>query len=254
MKLADKVAIITGGAQGIGRGIARCFAREGADIVIADLQPEKMQEVVREIKSLGRNAIAVNADVSLSAQADNMVKTAVAEFGKLDILINNAGIAKLAPFYELSDEDWDRIMRVNLYGCFFCSRAASREMIKRREGKILSMASITGVMGSVRRAAYGVSKGAVITLTKVMAAELAPYGINVNALAPGPIVTEMTGKNLGPQAFRYYQQRVPLGRYGDIEDIAEAALFLCSAAAKYITGHVMAVDGGFLSAGLLERD
>ena len=254
MKLKDKVAMITGAGKGIGQAMALRFAEEGADIVIPDIDFEAAQTVAKEVESLGRKALSMKVDVSVSSEVNALVKATLDKFGKIDILVNNAGTTKLEPFYETSDEDWDRVIRVNLYSCFYCSRAVGKEMIKRREGEILNIASVSGILGSVRRTSYGASKGGMITLTKVMAVDLALYGINVNAIAPGPIVTPLACEHLGEQGFKSYCHGNPLSRVGEVLDIAEAALFLCSPDSKYITGQILAVDGGFTSAGMLERD
>jgi 3-oxoacyl-[acyl-carrier protein] reductase len=158
------------------------------------------------------------------------------------------------PFWEHSDVEWDRVIKVNLYGFFYFGRAAARHMIERHEGKILNIASISGVVGSLGRGAYGASKGAVIALTKIMAVELAKYGVNVNGIAPGPINTRLVKASLDEEAMNHYRRYIPFRRLGEPSEIADAALFLCSDNSRYITGHTLAVDGGFLAAGVLEKD
>ena len=234
MKLKDKVAIITGGGRGIGKAIALAFAKEGADIVVTSRTLSEIEKVALEIKSLGRRALARAVDVSVCSQVEDLVKATVDKFGKIDILVNNAGWSKLQPIVETSDEIWDQIIKVHLYGCFFCSRAVAREMIKRKEGKILNIASIQGIRGSVRRGPYGAAKAGMINLTKVMAGELGKYGINVNAIAPGPIVTELLLREVGEELVKAFIRSLCLNRLGNVEDVAKAALFLCSSDSDFI--------------------
>lgn len=254
VKLENKVAIVTGAGRGIGRAIALCFAREGADVVIPDIKLHRAAAVAGEVESLGRQALAKQVDVAVSAQVDGLVEETVGRFGKVDILVNNAGIGLVRPFYEQTDEEWDRVIKIHLYGCFYFSRAVSKHMIERKEGKILNIASISGVIGSMGRGAYGAAKGGIITLTKVMAVDLAKHGINVNAIAPGPIKTRLLLGGFGEDELKHYCNYIPFKRLGEPNEVADAALFLCSTDAKYITGHVLPVDGGFLAAGVLEAD
>jgi NAD(P)-dependent dehydrogenase (short-subunit alcohol dehydrogenase family) len=254
MKLENKVAIVTGAGQGIGRAIALCFAQEGAHIAIPDINLDGAEAVAREVEALGRKAFAKKADVAVSTQVKAFVKEAVSRFDKIDILVNNAGTGIIKSFFELSDEEWDTVLKTNLYGCFYCSRAVAKHMIARREGKIVNIASISGLTGSARRGAYGASKGGIITFTKIMAVELAKHGINVNALTPGPVTTPLLISRLDESQLKDYCRDIPFKRLGETEEIADAALFLCSSDSKYITGHILAVDGGFLAAGVLEED
>lgn len=248
------MAIVTGGGRGIGKAIALAFAKEGADIVVASRTLSEIEKVASEIESLGRRALAREVDVSICSQVEDLVTATVDKFGKIDILINNAGWSKLQPIMETTDEIWDRIVKVNLYACFFCSRAVAREMVKRKEGKILNIASISGIRGSVRRGPYGAAKAGMINLTKVMAGELGKYGINVNAIAPGPIETELLLREVGEELLKDYVRSLCLNQLGKVEDVAKAALFLCSSDSDFITGHTLPVDGGFVAAGQLEKD
>ncbi len=253
MKLEGKVAIITGAARGIGRGIALRFAQEGADIVILDINLKGVESVTAEVEALGRRAFAAEVDVTNSAAVNDLVNLTLEQFGKIDILINNAGILKLQPFWEVSDEDWDRIIKVHLYGGFYCSRAVAPHMMERREGKIVNITGANGMRGSVERAAYGAAKAGLTQLTRVMAVDLAPYDINVNAIAPGPVLTEMVKAVQATGRLKFYPNMIPLKRWCTPEDITAAAVFLCSPEASYITSHILHVDGGFYESGMLEH-
>jgi NAD(P)-dependent dehydrogenase (short-subunit alcohol dehydrogenase family) len=232
----------------MGRAVARRFGREGAKVVVAELNFEHGLEVAGEIKAAGGLAAAVEADVSRLADVDGIFDAAVKEFGGVDILVNNAGIGVARPILEYTEADWDRQMGVNVKGLFFCSQAAARLMIPRRQGKIVNFASTSAFVSSSKpEVAYDTSKGAVRQMTISMAAELAPHGINVNAVAPGTTETEMTRKTLSTEEGRAWQvARIPLGRVGQPDDIASVVLFLCSPEASYITGHTLVADGGWL--------
>jgi len=253
MRLQDRVAIITGGGSGIGKAICLLFASEGAHLVIPDINFQAAQEVAREVERRGRRALACHTDISEDDQVAELFQKTLEQFGKVDILINNAGIGILQPFLETTRENWDKHLKVHLTGTFICSQLAAREMIKRRYGKIINIVSIAGIVGSVGRAAYGAAKGGMITLTKVMAMELAEYGINVNAIAPGPILTPLLEEALPEEDKREYTRTVPLGRFGKPEEVAMAALFLASDESSYITGQILGVEGGFLSRGIMKR-
>jgi NAD(P)-dependent dehydrogenase (short-subunit alcohol dehydrogenase family) len=243
-----KVAVVTGAGRGMGRAVARRFGREGAKVVVAELNPDHGQEVAAEIKAGGGLAVAVGADVSRLADVEGIFHAAVKEFGTVDILVNNAGIGVARPILEYTEADWDRQMGVNVKGVFFCSQAAARLMIPRRQGKIVNFASTSAFVSSSKaEVAYDTSKGAVRQMTVSMAAELAPHGINVNAVAPGTTETEMTRATLSTEEGRAWQvARIPLGRVGQPDDIASVVLFLCSPEASYITGHTLVADGGWL--------
>lgn len=252
MRLADKVAMITGAAQGIGRATALLFASEGADVVIPDVNVEGAQAVAKEVLALGRRALAVQCDVSDPAQVSAAVQQAVATLGGIDVLVNNAAAASYAPFLDTDLDDWNRILRVCLTGYFVVGQAVAREMVHReRGGKIVNIASIAGVVGNAYSSAYGAAKGGVIALTKVMAVELAGHRINVNAIAPGPILTPLVAQLLDEEGIRSRAARMPLGRLGKPEEIANACLFLASDEAEFVTAHVLHVDGGWFGAGIL---
>jgi len=269
--LSGKVALVTGagGARGLGRAIALRLAQEGADVVVNDLGPRPPGEngesglsaVVQEIEALGRRALGILADVADADQVDRMVRRVLRQFGQIDILVNNAGAPAgpdRVPVVELQEEIWDLVQRVNVKGTFLCSRAVARAMIDRGQGgKIINMSSISGKRGRARYAAYAASKFAVRGFTQVLALELAPYSINVNALCPGLIETErlngiaagLAPQSVSPQAFReQWLERmtaeVPLGRLGHVDDVASLAAFLASSESDYITGLSILVAGG----------
>lgn len=242
-KLDQKVAVITGGARGIGKQIALTLASEGADIVIDDVL--EMDAVAGEIKSLGRRAVAVKADVARKEQVEKLIGTAIDNFKKIDILVNNAGITRHASLLEMTEQDWDAVIEVDLKGVFLCTQAAAKYMIERRYGKIVNIASMAGLSAHTSSVNYGAAKAAVIGLTRVCARELAPYGINVNAVAPGVIVTELTYMRKDPEQFlENARQKAALHRVGATQDIANVVLFLASDESSFITGQVIASDGG----------
>ncbi|MEX0800687.1 MAG: SDR family NAD(P)-dependent oxidoreductase [Dehalococcoidia bacterium] len=233
MQLQDRVAIVTGAASGIGRAIALGLAREGASVVVADVDAERAERVAAEVEALGAGALAQRVDVSDTQQVDAMVDAAVERFGRLDILVNNAGAYARANVVDMTDEQWDRVIAVNLRGTFLCSRAALRHMIPARSGKIVNTASGTGLRGSPGGAVYGVSKAAVINLTRALALEVARYGINVNAVAPGPTDTPFWRFGRSPEQI---EAELAAGRVGQPEDFVPTVLYLCSDAASAITG------------------
>ncbi len=249
--LSGKTAIVTGARRGIGRGIVLALAEAGADVVVSDISQEDCQKVVEEIEGLGKRAFAVKCDVTQKSEVDEMVKKTVEEFGKIDILVNNAGIAPLKPFLEISEEEWDKVLDVNLKGYFLCAQAAAREMVKQKSGKIVNIASVAmGQMGVgfANLAHYCASKGGVAALTEELCLELTPKGINVNAIAPGVIETPMSEPILAdPEVKKGLLARIPRGRVGQPEDVAHAVVFLSSAEADYISGAVLTVDGGWLA-------
>lgn len=241
-KLLGKVALITGGGRGIGRAIGLEFARNGADILVADIDLVSAEDAAAEIERTGVRAGAIRTDVSNAAEVQGMVEAALRQFARLDILVNNAGIYLFRTVEACTEEEWDRVLAVNLKGVFLCSRAVMGPMKAARTGRILSISSIAGKTGGVRSSApYAASKAGVICLTKSLAHELAPFGITVNALCPGIIRTEMT-KDHPPDMVR----SIPLARFGEPEEIARCALFLVSDDAAYITGEIVDVNGGML--------
>jgi 3-oxoacyl-[acyl-carrier protein] reductase len=243
MTLKEKVAIVTGGARGIGRAIGVLLAENGADIVVADVNGEQAQTTAQEIEALGKKALAVQVDVSSFAEAENLGKTAIDAFGHVDILVNNAGITRDGLFMRMKEDDWDAVLAVNLKSVFNCSKAVIRYMTKQRAGSIVNIASVVGMMGNIGQANYAASKAGIIGLSKTMAREFAPRGIKVNAVAPGFIDTDMT-RDLPDKAKEAFLTNVPMGRMGTPEDVAEAVLFLATDASGYITGQVIGVNGG----------
>lgn len=249
MKLKDKVALVTGSARGIGRAIAEAMAREGAKVVIMDRDAAEARRTAQEI---GETAFAITADVSKPKEIESLFQDAVDHFGGLDILVNNAGIGATRLVVDIELEEWERILRINLTGAFLCSQQAARRMMGQGTGgRIVNIVSLSGQKGGVGRSAYGASKAGLEVLNKIMAVEFADYGITVNAIAPGPVMTE-TGKGMHTQeTVDAYHRLIPQRRYGEPSEIASAAVFLASDDASYITGHTLNVDGGFLAAGLM---
>ncbi len=243
MDLMDKVAIVTGAAQGIGKVIALGLAKCGADIAVSDINEDSLNEVVIEIEALGRKAIAVKMDVSSLKDCEDMVKRTVDAFGKVDILINNAGITRDTVLLRMKEEQWDQVIQVNLKGTFNCTKAVIRSMFKQKSGKIINISSVTGAMGNAGQANYSASKAAVMGFTKSIAREYAHCGITVNAVAPGFIKTAMT--DAIPEKDRDAMiSIIPAKRLGLPEDVADTVCFLASDMASYITGQIIHVNGG----------
>jgi 3-oxoacyl-[acyl-carrier protein] reductase len=245
MDLTNRVAIVTGSARGIGRGIALKLAEVGANVAVNDIPSaaEALEGVVKEIQALHRQALAVTADVSSTEDVARMVESVVNTFGKVDILVNNAGVARDGLVMRMSDEDWNTVLNVDLKSAFLCTRAVLRPMLKQRWGRIVSIASIVGVAGNAGQANYAAAKAGVIAFTKSVAKEVASRGITVNAIAPGYIDTKMT-QNLDEKQSAELMKRIPIGYAGTPRDVAEAVAFLASEEARYITGQVLGVDGG----------
>ncbi len=238
--LADRVALVTGAAQGIGWSIARQLAGCGASVVLADVDADKAQEAA---KTLGKRTLGLAMNVTSSEAVAAGIERVMAEFGRLDVLVNNAGITRDGLLIRMKDEDWDRVMDVNLNGTFRCTKAALGVMIKQRRGRIISIASVVGVMGNAGQANYAASKAAIIGFTKSVAREYANRGITANAVAPGFIKTAMTDQ-LSEEVQTRLREQIPLARLGTPEDVAHAVTFLASDAAAYITGQVVHVNGG----------
>jgi 3-oxoacyl-[acyl-carrier protein] reductase len=251
MRLANKVAIITGSGRGIGREMALRFAAEGARVVVADLDRERAGAVAAEVRAAGGKARAAHVDITDPERVEALIQDTLAHFERLDVLVNNAGIGLNKPFLDTTLDEWNRQLQVNLTGTFLCAQAAARVMVERGGGRIINIASISGQRGGQGRAAYGAAKAGVILLTRVMAVELAGRGVAVNAIAPGPVVTEMSNGTHTEATRRSYHDRIPLRRYGREKEVAAAAVFLASDEASFITGHTLNVDGGFNAAGLL---
>ena len=245
MLIEGKVAVITGGARGIGREIGLVLAKEGADIVICDINMELSTKTQQEIESLGRRSLSVLTDVTNFSHAEETVNKTLDKFQKIDILINNAGITRDGLLLRMKEEDWDMVLSVNLKGTFNFTKAVSKVMIKQHSGRIVNIASIIGIIGNAGQANYAASKAGIIGLTKSAAKELAGRGINVNAIAPGFIDTEMTAK-LPEDVRQKMLAQIPRGRFGQPIDVAKAVLFLVSDFSDYITGQVIPVDGGMV--------
>lgn len=250
MSLEGKVAVVTGGGGAIGRATALRLAKNGASIAVVDLRLDSAEETAHLVNQAGGQAVPIVADVSSVEQVDLMVKETLAAFERLDVMVSNAGVGELRKFFDVTPESWERVMRVNLTGPFLCGQAAAREMVKRKWGRIVNVASISGQKAGWGRTAYGTSKAGVIHLTKQMAMELGPLGITVNAIGPGPVDTEMTKTGHTPKTREAYLQSIPAGRYGLPEEMASAIAFLASDESAYINGHCINVDGGYVAAGI----
>lgn len=244
MRLAHEVAIVTGAARGIGKAIAKALSAEGASVVLSDLS-EAVNETAAEIVAAGGKAVSIIGNVTQMSDCEAMIDQAIKSFGKLDILINNAGITKDNLLLRMAEADWDAVLNINLKGTFLCTKAAIKTMMKQRSGKIINIASVIGLMGNAGQANYAASKGGVISFTKTMAKELGSRNIRVNAIAPGFIESKMTDV-LSEEARANLMERIPLGYLGKPEFVAEAVVFLASPAASYITGQVLNVDGGMV--------
>ena len=243
MSLNNQVALVTGGARGIGREIALVFAKAGADLALFDVNAAILDQTIAELHALGRRAEGLVVDVTDGKQVDDGVAKILDKLGKIDILVNNAGITRDGLLIRMDDAQWDRVLSINLKGTFLCTRAVAKQMLRQRRGRIVSIASIVGLIGNPGQANYAASKAGVIGLTKSVAKELAARGITCNAIAPGFIKTEMTDA-LPEEAKQRLLAAIPMGGLGAPLDVAQAALFLASDAARYITGHVLVVDGG----------
>jgi 3-oxoacyl-[acyl-carrier protein] reductase len=245
VELDGKVAIVTGGAQGIGRAIAEALAEAGADVAVVDVEVNRAQDTVAAVTALGRRALAVKANVAEWTDVKAMADQVATELGRVDILINNAGITRDGLLLRMKEEDWNLVLDVNLKGTFHCTKAVLPALMKQRGGAIVNIASVVGVMGNAGQANYAASKAAVIGFTKTVAREYASRGVRANAVAPGFIDTAMT-HGLAADAREALLKQIPLGRLGTPGDVAEAVRFLVSSAAAYITGHVLHVNGGML--------
>ena len=249
--LKNKVAVVTGARRGMGRTHALTLAKAGAKVVVSDISAEDCQKVVEEIANVGGEAMAIKCDISKKSEVDKMIADTVKKFGKIDILVNNAGIAQFKPFLELTEEEWDKTIDVNLKGYFLCSQAAAREMAKQKSGVIINIASIAmgqvGV-GFLNLAHYCASKGGIVGLTEELALELAPHNIRINAIAPGVIETPMVDPlKSSKEVMDATLARVPMRRMGQPQDISNAVLFLASDESSYMTGSTVVVDGGWLA-------
>jgi len=248
MRLKDKVAVVTGGGRGIGRAAALAFAQEGAHVLVNYVSNSKAaDEVVSQIEKLGRKALAVKADVASTVDAQNMVNAAIEKLGGLDILVNNAGVSIPAMLLKMTEDQWDRIINIHLKGTFNCTQAAARHMREKKYGKVINVISTAGIFGTVGQINYASAKAGIIGFTKSASRELGRYNINVNAICAGVIETDMTDKIRTDEKLKeIYTQRIQLGRFGKPEEVAHAFVFLASYESDYITGHVLAVDGGYV--------
>lgn len=244
-----RVALVTGGGRGIGKAIALRLARQGADVAILDIDARTAEETAREIQGLGGRSSAHIVDVSNHPSVDGAITEIANHFGRIDVLINNAGVEKRGQFLEITPEDWQRQIDVNLTGTFYCTQVAAREMAKRHYGRIVNLSSVAGVIGPIDLAPYGASKAGVIGLTRAAALDLADFGITVNAIAPGPIETELMLGAWTAEALRERPQHGAIARFGTVEEIAHVTAFLASEESGFITGVTLSVDGGAVAAG-----
>ena len=243
-QLDGRIAIVTGAGQGIGYGVATCLARAGANVVVNDSVPERITRAVTDIAALGVQALGVQASVTQAGEVERLVQETLSRFGKIDILVNNAGVVVVKSITEQSEADWDKVLSVNLKGVFLCCHRVVQEMIKQKRGAIVNIASIAAFHYTVPHVPYAASKAGVVALTRDLAYEVARFGVRINAIAPGPIETPMMGTALTTQQREAYARNIPLGRLGQPQDIGEAAVFLASDAAGYITGATLPVSGG----------
>jgi 2-deoxy-D-gluconate 3-dehydrogenase len=245
--LEGKVALVTGAGAGIGAAIALALARSGADVACHHRGGASC-ETDERIRALGRRSVCLSADLADRTAQDALVAGALREFGRIDILVNNAGTIRRAPAADYSDADWDHLLEVNLSAPFRLARQVGKHMLERKTGRIVNVASLLSFQGGIRVPGYAASKGGVAQFTKALANEWAPFGVNVNAIAPGYIVTSNTAElRADPTRSRQILERIPAGRWGEADDIAGAAVFLCSEASRYVTGHVLVVDGGWMA-------
>lgn len=249
MRLKEKIAVVTGAGAGIGRAISERFANEGATVVLADLNPATLQETQQRIEAAGGRALALQLDVGDEQAVSGFYAQVEQRFGRIDVQVSNAGITDRIPFLSMPLAAFERILRTNLVGTVLCGQAAARMMVKSGGGRIVNLSSVSGQQGGTGRSAYGASKAAIINLTQTMAMELAEHNILVNAIAPGPTQVERTAH--GPAQRAAFLGRMAMQRYARPEEIAAAALFLCSDDATFVTGQVLNVDGGFSAAGVL---
>jgi 2-dehydro-3-deoxy-D-gluconate 5-dehydrogenase len=246
--LNGKIALVTGASRGLGKAMAVGLTKAGAKVVVADILDTT--ETVNEIKKLGNESISVKVDVSRKEDITTMVEQATKKFGRIDILINNAGIVRSAPAESMSEKDWDDVIKINLKGEFLVAQEVGKQMIKQKSGKIINIASVAGQFGSAQSASYSASKAGVILMTKTLAIEWAKYNIRVNAICPGVFITSMTDAFLEDKAFmQMIKTRVPLARYAEPNELVGTVIYLASKASDYMTGHTLVIDGGW-TAGL----
>jgi 3-oxoacyl-[acyl-carrier protein] reductase len=242
---------VTGGGRGIGRSISLRFALEGAHVLVADILEGEAAAVADEITGAGGNARAFVVDVTDARRIQQMVEAAVESWGRIDVLVTCAGVGLTKLMLDTTLDEWQRVLRINLTGVFLCCQTVARVMVRQGSGRIINIASLSGQRGGTGRSAYGASKAGVTALTKVMAVELAPHGICVNEIAPGPVNTEMTAVTHDEATRQAYHNLIPMRRYAERDEIAAAAVFLASDEAEFVNGHTLNVDGGFAAAGLM---
>ncbi|MFH1123540.1 MAG: glucose 1-dehydrogenase [Pseudomonadota bacterium] len=250
LSLTGKVAIVTGGRRGIGRTMALAFAEAGADVAVCDrvVEDGQLEQVAEEIKNLGRRSLAIRADTGKRLDVEEMVSKAAAHFGKFDILLNNAGILIRSPILDLSEEDWDQLMDVDLKGYFLCSQAVGKKMVKQKKGCIINITTQFAFKTGPGFGAYSIAKAGVVMMTRVFARELGPYAVRVNSIAPGMAKTEFSRATWeDPKALEQMEASLPLGRVAMPGDLVGAALFLASDASEYLTGNTLLVEGGALA-------
>ena len=246
MRLKDKVAMITGAGRGIGRATALAFAREGARVVVAELDEASGRDTAAAVEGAGGQALFVRTNVSRAEDAEAVVRAAVERFGRLDVLVNNAGVLADSTLLKMTDEAWERVLQVNLTGVFLCTRAAGRVMAQQGSGRIINASSVSGLYGSFGQTNYSATKAAVVAMTRVWARELGRKGVTVNAIAPGMIDTDMI-RTMPEQALEAAKQRTPLGRFGKPSEVAAVYVFLASDEASFVNGALITVDGGMIA-------
>jgi 3-oxoacyl-[acyl-carrier protein] reductase len=247
MRLEGKKGVVTGGGRGVGRAVSLAFGREGADLVINYARNEEAaKEVVSELEGMGRDALALKADVASKEDADRLIGTCVDRFGRIDILVNNAGISNPAMLHKMTEQQWDEVVDIHLKGAFLCTQAASRHFMEQNYGKIINVTSVAGIVGTTGQINYAAAKGGLISFTKSCARELARYHVTANVISLGIVLTDMTRKlQEDPKLREIYMRRILLNRYAGPEDIAPAFIFLASDESNYITGQLLCVDGGY---------
>ncbi|MHB8830008.1 MAG: 3-oxoacyl-ACP reductase family protein [Syntrophales bacterium] len=247
MKLKDKIALVTGGSRGVGRSVALAYGREGAKVIVNYTSNESAaREVVEAISAMGSEAIAVKADIASKADVDNLFAATRERFGRLDVLVNNAGFTRPAMLLKMTEDQWDQVVDIHLKGAFFCSQAAANLMKEQNSGKIINVMSVAGLVGTVGQINYSAAKGGVLSMTKSIARELARYNICANVISLGIVATDMTEKIRSDEKLAdIYMNRILLKRFAEAEDIAPAFVFLASDDANYITGQLLCVDGGY---------
>lgn len=245
LKLDGKVALVTGAGRGLGKSMALALAEAGSDVICVARTKEQIGETCAGIEGFGRKGMAIPTDITSSRSVDQMCTAAMSEFGKIDILVNNAGISIAKPFCEVTDEEWDQVMNINLRGAFYCSRAVGRGMMGRRQGKVINISSILGIRGYQHFVSYCVSKGAMTQFTRALALEWARYNINVNAIAPGTFLTPFNEETYSNDKVREaVLKRIPFRRFGQPEELGPLVVYLASSASDYMTGETVYIDGG----------